>query len=158
MKNFRLVVFAFLFSIFALIALPVFALAADLPAQDFLAQVFEAVKGLGGLSWMGKIASIMLLIVASMKVSFLRPLWDKLGPAKAILAPVLGLIAGCIAMPSLSLQGLMAYLFAGAGAIVLHELLDALKSVPGLGGLYVGVIDFVMKLLGGAQAEAQALK
>lgn len=119
----------------------------------FLNQVFELIKGFGGMSWMLKFSAVLTLLIASMKVSFLSGLWDKLGSFKALAAPMLALLAGTVSMVAaggFSLQGLIAYLFAGAGAVALHELLDVIKAIPGLGGLWVTIIDFVSKLLGGA--------
>ena len=120
--------------------------------QDFLAQVLTAIQGFGGLPWVGKIASVILLVVASMKVSFLHDLlWAKLGAAQAWVAPVLGLLAG-ILTPALSgqaitLPGVMAFVAAGSGALILHELLDAAKGIPGLGATYVGIINLIESAL-----------
>lgn len=132
------------------------AMAQDVPVSDFLQQVFSVISGLGGLSWALKVSAIILLVVASMKVSILRLyVWDKLGGFKAVVAPLLGLAAGLIANfgngQPLSLAGLLAYVLAGAGAIALHELLDALKGIPGAGEVYRSVIDFLMRLLGGVK-------
>lgn len=119
---------------------------------DFLALVMNTIQGFGGLPWIGKVSSVILLIVASMKVSFLHDLiWAKLGAAQAWLAPVLGLLAGIIA-PAISgqpitLPTVMAYVSAGAGALILHELLDSVKSIPGLGATYVGIINLIESAL-----------
>lgn len=117
-----------------------------LPADQFLSQIFDLVKSFGGLSWTMKIAGIILLVIASMKVSFLKPLWDKMGFAKAIIAPALGLLAGLFSLgPQMSFAGIMAYCLAGSGAIVLHELMDGLKGIPGIGPIYVEMIEIVSK-------------
>ena len=122
----------------------------ELPISIFLTQVLEAVKSFGGIPWTLKIASVILLIIASMKVSMIRPLWDKLGWRKNLLAPLLGLIAGVLMLSKenmLTLPGVGAYLFAGAGAIILHEILDAVKEIPGIGNSYLKVIEFMQGLL-----------
>lgn len=138
----------------AVVIMPLLAHAADgdIPLDQLLAQVLDLVKSFGGLPWMGKISAIVLLLLASMKVSFLRPLWDKLGRGKVLASLVMSLVVGICALGasgSLSIPGVMAYLFAGAGAIILHELLDWIKSIPGLGAMYVAAINFLMGLLGG---------
>lgn len=120
-----------------------------IPAQDFLAQVLDAVKKFGGLPTLGKISSVVLLLVASMKVGPLKTLiWSKLGAAQAWIAPLLGLLAGVLALGTdLTPAGALAYVGAGAGALVLHELLDSLKALPGLGPVYVTVINFIEDVL-----------
>lgn len=125
----------------------------DLDPSAFIQQVLDAFKALGGLPWSMKVATICLLVVASMKVSFLRTLlWDKLGAFKAILAPALGLLGGLLAYLSsgapITLPGLVAYFIAGAGALALHELLDALKALPGISIVANTVISWLMALLG----------
>jgi hypothetical protein len=123
--------------------------------EQFLVMVFENVKAFGGLSWTLKIATIVLLLIGSMKVSALRPYWDKLGSLKAFAAPVLSLVAGILSLSvggSITLSGVTAYLFAGAGAIILHELLDAIKKAPGIGPMYIIGIEFMQKFLKGKSA------
>lgn len=118
--------------------------------SQFFSQVLEAVKNFGGIPWTLKAASIVTLIISSMKVSFLRPFWDKLGWIKAILAPILGLSGGILLLSkdhSLTMPGVFAYMFAGAGAIVLHEMLDGMKQIPGIGSTYVSVIQFLQNIL-----------
>lgn len=111
--------------------------AADVPVQDFAAQVLGAISSFGGLPWVGKIALIVTVVLSSIKVLPIRTLiWDKLGNAKAFAAPVLGLILGVLTLAQggqLSFAGVMAYVSAGAGAIILHELVDALKAAPWVG-------------------------
>jgi len=146
MKN----VILFLSIVLAGLLFPIYAFADDLSASDFLSQVLEFIKAFGGLSTVAKISGAVLLIIGSMKVSFLKTYWDMLGSAKAFVGPVLGLIIGVISMSPITLSGLAAYLFAGAGAIILHELLDAVKALPGIGSVYVSIIDFIKKILPGA--------
>lgn len=138
------------------------ALADDsVPPMDFLTQVLNAIKELGGMSWMAKVSTITLLLVASMKVSFLNDLlWNKLGAFKAWAAPILGLVAGILSVliSGGSLATVFAYVTAGAGAIILHELLDTIKATPGIGPIVIGIIEIIEKFLGnGVQTLPQDL-
>jgi hypothetical protein len=125
-----------------------------LAPTDFMTQVLEAIKSFGGLGWMLKVSAVLTVILSSMKVSFFRGLiWDKLGALKPWLAPVLGLCAGVLTLGaggSITLAGVMAWASAGAGAVILHELLDTVKAIPGLGPMWVSAIDLISGLLGGA--------
>lgn len=132
-------------------------MAEQTPADDeamFLQQIFLTIQGMGGLSAYLKLSALITLIVSSMKVSVIRQkIWDKLGPAKAWVAPALGLAAGVLGLGAggapLTLASAVAYVSAGAGAILLHELLDSVKEVPGVGKAYGRVIDAAKKSLGG---------
>lgn len=132
---------------------------ADTPVDPgtFLAQVIEFVRGFGGLNSFAKLSAFLVLLVASMKVSFLNDLfWSKLGAFKTWLAPILSLAVGVVQMVSagnFSLAGLMAYLAAGAGAVALHELLDTVKSIPGIGSWWVAIINVIENALGGPAAK-----
>jgi hypothetical protein len=129
----------------------------DVPVQDFAGQVLEAISKFGGIPWVGKIALFITLLIASMKVLPIRQLlWDKLGAAKAWLAPALGLILGLLQLSMqghLTLAGVLAWVSAGAGAIILHELLDTIKKIPGLGAMWTSLIDLVMGYLGTVKAK-----
>lgn len=127
--------------------------APSLPVGDFLSQVFEVVKNLGGLSWGAKIIALITLAISSLKVSALEEkVWDKLGAAKVLVAPVLGLIVGLISLPSLSGPAVIAYLMAGAGSIILHQILKAIQDMPFVGAKIKIGIYFISKLLGGKTA------
>lgn len=136
---------------------PTVAPAPEIPVADFLSQVLDAVKGFGGLPWVAKIAALITLILSSMKVSFLRQLvWDKIGALKPWLAPGLGLLAGILALgKGINLASAIAYISAGAGAIIFHELLDSLKAAPGLG---VGIQGFINLLMSWFGAKKEASK
>lgn len=130
-----------------------YAFAGDVVSpQDFFALVLEAIKGFGGVSWVLKIASIITIIISSMKVSFLNDLiWSKLGAFKSWVAPILGLIAGILMLSKdggLTLAGVFAYISAGGGAIILHELLDSIKAIPGLGPTWIWIINMIEASLG----------
>jgi cytochrome c oxidase subunit IV len=123
---------------------------------EFLLSVWQTIQSLGGLTWSLKITAIITLVIASMKVSFLNELiWSKLGNLKTWVGPILGLLVGLVslvAQGNLSLVGVFAYFSAGIGAIALHELLDTIKGIPGLGPIYVGIIDAIEKTLGGPKS------
>lgn len=147
--------------LFGLVFVPSLAFAADLPPQDFMLQVLQSIQSLGGLAGAAKIAAIITLVIASLKVSALRDMfWSKLGYGQVFMAPVLGLIAGGIAYFSsgvaLTAPNIFAYMFAGSGAILFHELLDGVKGIPGLGSMYVSIIDFVSVMLGGKPTTPSA--
>lgn len=144
MNKFLIVVLLFV----AALLVPNFAVADDLSMNSFMSDVLTFIANFGGLPTVGKISAAVLLLIASMKVSFIRGfVWDKLGAFKALVAPLLGVFVGVLSMQPITLPGLAAYFFAGAGAIVLHELFDAIKSMPGIGPVYVSVIEMIQKLL-----------
>lgn len=125
--------------------------APELPLADFLTQVFEAIKSFGGLPTVLKLALLISLLISSMKVTVLRTLiWDKLGAFKVWAAPILGLIAGLLGVygeGDFSLAKAFAYMSAGAGAIIVHELLDSVKALPKIGKVYVTIIELIQKAL-----------
>lgn len=127
-----------------------FAWAADsVPAGDMLSQALETIRSLGGLPWAGKIAAIVMLLVGSMKVDGMRKLvWDKLPlSVQPFLAPILGLLVGILNLHPITLAGVMAYVSAGAGAIILYELLDAVKVAEASNAAVSAVIGFIQGLL-----------
>lgn len=148
------ILLALTFAMLFLIAQFSFADVSALPPQDFFAQVLQAIHDFGGLPWVGKIALIVALVIASMKVSFLDDLvWNRLGKFQAWLAPVLGLVGGILGLAvsgqPFSWARAFAYMSAGAGAVILHELLDTAKAIPGLGPIWVQVIAVIEGVLGG---------
>jgi hypothetical protein len=125
-----------------------------LAPQDFFAEVLSSIQGFGGLSTLLKISAVITLIVASMKVTFLNSLiWKHLGAAQVYVAPALGLIGGLLAIGTggapVNAASVFAYISAGAGAVFLHEILDSIKAIPGLGSFYVAIINMVSNALGG---------
>lgn len=116
---------------------------------DFLSETLKQLQGFGGLGFSAKLAVGLTIIVSSMKVSVLNGLWDKLGGAKVYVAPALSLIAGALLLKPFSFAGLAAYGLSGAGAVFLHEILDSIKNVPGIGKLYVSIINVIQSALHG---------
>ena len=130
------------------------AFAQEAPPVE-LGSVFQQVADLiaqwGGFSWYLKIAGVITVILSAVKTSFLKPYWDKLGDFKAYAGPILGLAAGILSLgisdEPISWAGIAAYIGAGAGAVFLHEILDTLKAIPGIGSMWVSIIDLIKVLL-----------
>lgn len=138
-----------------------YAFAQDvLSPGDFVNQVASFVQGIGGMSTMLIVSGVIMLIIASMKVSILNQwIWSKLGSVQIWVAPSLGLIAGVLSLGSgITLPAAFAYVTAGAGAVYLHEILDQVKNIPGIGAIYVSIITTVEGWLGGPAASAPQLK
>ena len=108
------------------------------------------------ITWQVRAAAVIALIISSMKVSFLNNLiWSKLGGLQIWLAPVLGFLAGCLTvMSGGSWDALWTYTVAGGGAIFVHELLDLIKLIPGLGPMWTAAISFVESCLGCPAAQS----
>lgn len=143
-----------LLTLFALMFTSVFVFAQDagLPVEDFISQVLVTIENFGGLNWVAKVAAVLAIVISSMKVSFLATYWEKLGQFKAYLAPVLAIAYGIFSLGvqsenDITWAGIAAYLTTGLGAIALHELLDTIKAIPGIGSVWVSVIDFIKLIL-----------
>lgn len=148
MKKFLFLLFSACFFLGA----TAFAQDVEVPPMDFLNQILETIQDFGGLSWVAKIAAILAIIISSMKVSFLKTYWDKLGEAKVWLAPILSVAFGIISLgvndeTAITWAGVFAYMTAGAGAVFLHEILDSIKAMPGIGSMWVSIIDFIKIVL-----------
>ena len=159
MLKFKHVMWALLASLITFVAGYAFASEVINPGDYFL-QVVETVGKLGGMTQLGKVSAILLLIVASAKVSFLNELiWQKLGAAQVWVAPVLGLLAGIIGLGAgdvpLTAERVIVYVSAGVGAVALHEFLDSLKAVPGIGTTYLWVIELIKSWTGGPAPQAK---
>jgi hypothetical protein len=130
----------------------------DSTLSDFLTQVLQAVASIGGLSKLAMVSVCLTLLVSSMKVTFLNKLvWSHLGPFQTWVAPILGLIAGILGLGAggapFSLALVFAYFTAGAGAVFLHEILDGIKLIPGLGPIWMALIDLIEGALGGPASQ-----
>ncbi len=149
MKNYALWIAVFFFGVFTLNA---FAQDVPVPIESLISQVLKLIGEWGGISWIAKVAAIVMVLISSMKVSFLKPYWDKLGAAQAWVAPILGMIGGVLMLgadpgSSISWAGVLAYITAGAGAVFFHEILDSVKAIPGIGSVWISVIDFIAIIL-----------
>lgn len=123
--------------------------AAAVPVADWLGQLLAVIKDFGasGMTWQVKAAAIIMLIVSSMKVSVLNDwFWSKLGKFQIWFAPALGLLAGIVnALSGGSWSDVWAYVAAGGGAVFLHELLDLVKMIPGIGSMWISLINIIEK-------------
>lgn len=147
MKLLNLKGIAFSLIIITLFSSFAFAQDGSTDSLAFFSQIIDFVKSYGGYSWGLKISGICMLIIASFKVSFLKPIWDKMGSFQIWAAPILGMIIGIFSMGTFSFAKLFAYLAAGMGAVYLHEILDLIKKIPGLGSGYVQGIDLLKSIL-----------
>lgn len=121
--------------------------------NDFLIQTFNSVLELGGLPWAAKIIVIVNLLIASMKVSIVKQYaWDKFGALKVLVAPLLGLMIGYLSLHDRSVPALMSYVLAGNGAILLHEILDGVKSFPMVNDKHKVLVEFVKGFIGGKKS------
>lgn len=122
--------------------------AASLVAVDgnIFSAVWKLVSGWGGLEYTVKINAIMTILISSMKVSFLKPLWDKIKDIKITYKGVvqhinaqtyfvlfLHIIVGIITQGNFTLPAILAYVFIGGGSVYFHELADGLKNIPIIG-------------------------
>jgi prepilin signal peptidase PulO-like enzyme (type II secretory pathway) len=124
--------------------------------EGFFSQTLTFIKQFGGLPWVLKIAGISAILISTLKISVLREFtWDKLGNAKVWAAPVLGLVFGIASQgTAITLSSALAYISAGAGAIILHELLESVKAIPGIGSVWLSIIGVIQSLLGGKKDNA----
>ena len=122
--------------------------AAPLDMGAFFSQALDTVKSLGGLSWGLKIAAIISLLIASMRVSAINAwTWAKLpNLLKPLVGPVLGLIGGLLTVHPINGPALLAWVMAGGGAVLIDNVLDGVKSQPGLSPLVVSLINFFESL------------
>lgn len=132
---------------------PVPSLPAEIPVDTFFTQVFALIKDFGGFPWWMKVAAACTLLISSTRVSLLKPVWEKLGAFKVLAAPVLALVMGLVSLwadkdHAVTLAAMTAYLLAGGGSIILHQLLDAIKELPFVNDRYDKWIDVVKSFLG----------
>jgi len=142
------------------LVVPSFAGTNDVSTFEFLERVFVTVRQMGGMDRLATVSAIITLLISSLKVSLLnKAVWSKLGEGKVFVAPLLGLIGGilsaAVAGQPITLPLVVAYVMAGGGAVFLHEILDALKALPGLGPVYLKVIDIAEEILGGADKKPE---
>lgn len=147
MIKFTLALFAFIVSMFTF---SVFAQDV-LPPEEFFKQVLATLQSFGGMYPTVKLSGIIMLVIASMKVTYLNTLiWSKLGQLQIWVAPLLGLLAGVLALgKDLTPASALAYATVGAGAVFIHEVFDLIKAIPGIGPFYIFIINMIEGSLGG---------
>lgn len=134
-------------------------------AEDigFFQKVFELISAWGGLNWAGQVAGVIFLIIGAMKVTFLSKVWDFFGEYKPLVPLVLALIHGIISLAidpgtQITWAGVMAYVVAGGGSMVLNSILDFVKAIPGIGAIVVSIVDFLQIILkSGSVLESKKL-
>jgi len=117
-------------------------------------QGWALVTGFKDLGTAGAIGGLVLLLISLVKSSLIRPLWDKMGAWKVLVAPALAFIYTVVTVQPLTLQAVVTSLIGGAMAVATHELLDAVKQLPGVGPVFIKAIDFVKGLLKAPPAKA----
>jgi hypothetical protein len=115
--------------------------------MELFNQAWGLIAGFNQLDLAGKIGGIVLLVLSIVKNSALRPLWDKAGAWKVVVAPALAVLYALIMVQPFTLKAVVASLVGGALAVASHELLDAIKNLPGIGPAFVKAIGFVQGIL-----------
>jgi hypothetical protein len=117
-----------------------------LPDGNIFGAVWKLVSGWGGLDYMVKVNAIVTILVSSMKVSFLKPFWDKIKKIKITYKGVvqyidaqiyfvafLHIALGIITQGNYTFPAILAYVFIGGGSVYFHEITEGLKNVPIVG-------------------------
>ena len=117
---------------------------------QFLSQVGTFIESCGGMGAWTCAAGAIMLVIASFKCSYFAPAWEKLGNFKTYVPLLLALVAGLIQLKAedkFSAAGVFSWLTVGAGAAILHDLLDGVKSIPGLSAIYKTIITLAQAAL-----------
>lgn len=107
----------------------------------------------GGFGAIGLSIVLITLVISIVKLSFFRPLWDRLGDNKVLVAPVLSLIpifhSAFKVADGFSVSGLLLSFTVGPGSIALSKILKALRKKKGVGPVMLGMIKVCELILGG---------
>lgn len=138
----------FLMALAVLLPIAAFAQAqAPVTLMAWLGQALTTVQDFisSNMTWQVKAAAVIALIISSMNVTVLNQwIWQKLGNFQIWLAPVLGLVGGLINVYNGgNWSDVLSYAVAGGGAVFVHELLDLIKVLPGIGSLWVSLINMI---------------
>lgn len=98
------------------------------------------------VTWQVKAAAVIALIISSMNVTVLNQwVWQKIPSSLQIwFAPLLGLVAGILGvLNGGSWSDVLPYVVAGGGAVFVHELLSMIAAIPGLGPMWVSLINII---------------
>jgi len=110
----------------------------------FISEILSTVGGWKGMPVQFILSGVLALVVSSLKVDFIRSLlWDKLGEAKVLLAPVLALLGALVAVQPFTWATVWVALSTGAGAIALYEIVNAVKKLPFISPAVSKVLDIV---------------
>ena len=117
--------------------------------RDFFFRAYLFFNGWGGLGQWLKAATTITLVVSTIKITPLnRLLWSPLGQYQTWVGPVVGLLAGFITQHA-NHEAIFVYVTAGMGSAYIHAILDMIKLIPGIGPMWVVLIDAVEAFLGG---------
>lgn len=121
----------------------------DVPVMDIFKEIMKALGDWKALGWQAGLAGLLTALLSTTKSSMLRAwIWDRIPVwAKALVAPVVGILIFALAMKEFSIAVLIAGLTTGAAAVFLHQLLDGLKAVPWIGDKWKQVIDFLSAMM-----------
>jgi hypothetical protein len=138
--------------VFALFLLSSAAIAQEAPSLDlsWLSAVNDLIRLFSNWQTIGAqagFAALLTILISTIKISALRPLWDKLGPAKIIAPSLLSLIAYLLTLQSFSFPVILAAITTGVGAVYLHELLNAIRMLPAVNKYVLMVVDVLQILL-----------
>lgn len=111
--------------------------------------ILNLIASFGGLSWVLELAVAIFLIIAFAKLTKLKKPWDELNHLKALVPLALALLIGILNLQPYSVAGIVAYLLTGAGAMIIHDILQIIKGIPGLGPSYINAIECISRKLGG---------
>jgi hypothetical protein len=129
----------------------------EVPITNIFQDALKAIGDWKALGWQAGIAGILTVLISTMKNSLLRGLiWDKLPTmAKLLVAPVLALLAFFLGLGKLDGATILMAITTGAASVYIHQLLDAVKEIPGVGPKYQWLIDLLAKLLKKPAAAAK---
>lgn len=109
----------------------------------FWPQALELVKTWGGMTYALKVSAIVNVIVASTKLGVFRPIWDKFKNVKItykgqvsmldcqlIFVGLITILVGVVQQGDYSFAAIVAYVISGGGSVIMHQIVDALKTVP----------------------------
>lgn len=122
--------------------------AVEVPVSTIISQLMKVATDWKAFGWQAGLIALITLLLSTLKNSFLRTyLWDKLGPCKVFAAPILSMLAIFIGMGEFSWAGALVGITTGGGAIALHQMLDGVKKMPGVGSVALSMADLLGKLL-----------
>lgn len=121
---------------------------AEVPINEIISGMLKAIGDWRAIGWQAGLAASIAVLISTMKNSLLRAwIWDKLGWWKVFVAPVLAMVAVLIFVKPFDMKAVMLALTTGAGAIAIHQFLDALKNAPFIKPWMTPILDFLAKLL-----------
>jgi hypothetical protein len=129
---------------------------------QFVDQLYAVLQNFGALSPLLKASAILTLLISAWKVSAFQWMWSQLGKFQSFMAPLL--MTAAVIVQSLIKSGSVNWSSVGTAIVIgltsigFHELLCALKSFPGIGPLFVKVIDVVEAFLGGNGLNAVRIR